>query len=537
MDCTLLIADDEPLERDALSTLARRIAPSDTTILVAATGTEALQFAREHRIDAALLDIRMPGVNGLDAAAEIRALYPKATIVFLSAFDYFEYAQRAIRLDAFDYLVKPVDDEAVMRVIRRVLDRGTQAETEISRLEEARRFLESEVFDDIIAGDADDEVVRTAFRILNIEEAPGFALVFRPHFERYSFPLETASQRRTIVSRFLQALRHELANVVVDVLAQAHPGDGYALLIGLDGPDKTRLHGAIHEAGKRVGCPGIVSLRGVPGTIAAIAPAFAAARSCIARSPSPADGVIAILDECHEPDPSAGDDENLRTIRTEQELLAAILKRDVERSREAAEELWRVLAVSSSEESQLESRIRSVVSFLVHTVRLREEVAYTWFHAYLSDTFPSIHAFKRDFFDTILALANRPAHLFTDPLARRMHDFIESNYTAQIGLGDLARHCGLSDSHCSRSFSVLFGESFSRYLNRRRLRRAKELLTDTDRTIGDIAITAGFRDPAYFSRVFARMEGIRAAEYRRNHSLVSPTLSTPRDIPPSRAER
>lgn len=517
MDYTLLIADDEPLEREALSSLAKRIAPSGTTILVAASGTEAIQYADEYRIDAALLDIKMPGVNGLDAAEAVRTRYPEASIVFLSAFDYFEYAQRALRLEAFDYLVKPVDDEAVERVIRRVIEKADRIESSGSRLEEARRFLESEIFDDIIAGDAEEEIIRTAFRILEIREAPGFILIFRPHFERYAFPLETASQRRTIVARFLQALRNEIDPDTTDVLVRAHPSDGYALILGVGDEAESQLRHAILTAGTRVGCPGIAALLSIRGTISSIAPSFAAARSCIADSETGEEDRIRIIGRCNETiRPHAIEAEDC-AIRAEQELLAAIIDRDVERSRVAAEELWRVVAVSSSEELTIVRRIRGVVEFLVHTLRLRGEEMYTWLDVYMSYTFTSIHAFKRDFFDAILALANRRPQSQSDPMARRMHDYVESNFTSQIGLTDLAIHCGLSESHCSRSFSAFFGESFTRYVNRRRMRRAKELLAGTNRTIGDIALASGFRDPAYFSRVFLMLEGIRPAEYRKSH--------------------
>lgn len=519
MDCTLLIADDEPLEREALSTLARRSASSDTKILVASSGTEALQFARSDRIDAALLDIKMPGLNGLDVAEEIRGMYPEATIVFLSAFDYFEYAQRAIRLKAFDYLVKPVDDEAVERVIRRIVDRVAQSEPTEARLEEARRFLESAVFDDIIAGDAEDDIVRTAFRLLEITEAPGFVLVFRPHFDRYAFPLETTSQRRTIVARFLNAFRNRVGSDVADILVRAHPGDGYALLLGVPEGMERALRDAIREATARVGCAGTVAMIGIPGRIDSIAGAFTTARTCIAESDSDSDETVRILGDCDTPSRPRRNNETQASIRVEQELLAAILDRDIDRSRSAMEEIWRIVSVSSSDESEVVRRIRSIVGFLVHTVRLREEMMYTWLPVYMSDTFTSIQAFKRDVFDAILTLANRPHHVFSNPLAHRMHEFIEAHYTTQIGLPDLAHHCALSESHCSRTFSTFFGESFTRYLNRRRINRAKELLIETRRTIGDIAITSGFRDPAYFSRVFLRFEGVRPAEYRSNHAI------------------
>lgn len=518
MGYTLLIADDEPLERDALQSVASKAVSKDATILVAASGTEAVRLAQNNRIDAALLDIKMPGINGLDAAAEIRAIHPAVRIVFLSAFDYFEYAQRAIRLEAFDYLVKPVEDEAVERVIRRVIETINHTDDAIERLAEVRHFLESEVFDDIIAGDADQEIIRTAFRILEIEERPGYVLVYRALLDRYAFALETAAQRRSVVLRFLRVLKNELEGTFRDILIRAHPGEGYALVLG-DAPDApATLRSAIEVAIARAACPGIVGIRIMDGSAADIPRHVAVMRTCIGRITPAPDAQVVIVDRCEDGPSMSGTNLRTEAVRKEQLLLTCVLSRDVERTRLAADDLWRLLVVDNDEE-EVRKRITSIVNYLVHSIRLRDRDLSSWKNVYISDMYTSIHAVKRAFFDAVRALSSRPDYALGDPLARRMHSFLVENYRFPVGLTDLADHCGLSESHCSRSFNRLFGESFTTYLNRIRIDHAKFLLTRTDRTIGEIGEEVGYRDPAYFSRVFRRTEGIRPIEYRDNFAV------------------
>lgn len=518
MAYTLLIADDEPLERDALSTIAHQSAPGSPDILVAASGTEAVQLARDHRIDAALLDIKMPGLNGLEAAAKIQEIHPQVRIVFLSAFDYFEYAQRAIRLKAFDYLVKPVDDEAVERVIHRVAEAIGRSEFADVRLQEAHRFLESEVFDDIIVGETDKEIVRTAFHVLEIEEKPGFAIVFRPLFERYAFPLETAVQRRTLVLRFLRNLRGDLKDLVGDILIRAHPDNGYALVLGTKELDMSQLSGLLRLVGERIACPGSAALLRHDGTATDISRAITLARNCVTRvSADPGDSVI-VLDGCTKMVPDGSYPTPDAVVQQEQEILTAIIERDGRRVRNAASELWRAIAASSREE-ELAGRISSVVNYLMHAVQLREHTTYPVPETQILEPGASLQVIKSRFIDALLILNDRPDDALGDPLARRMHGFIAEHFASPIGLADLAEYCALSESHCSRSFTRLFGKAFTRYLNEYRIHRAKLLLIDSDRAIGDISATVGFRDPAYFSRVFLRLEGIRPVEYRENYSF------------------
>lgn len=118
MKLSILVADDESLECDAFEFLAFQ-SGIDCTITKAKNGKEALEKARETRPQLIVLDIQMPVMNGLEAAAEIRKFLPKAMIVFLTAWGRFDFAQKALRLNATDYLVKPVDQESVASLLRK----------------------------------------------------------------------------------------------------------------------------------------------------------------------------------------------------------------------------------------------------------------------------------------------------------------------------------------------------------------------------------------------------------------------------------
>jgi AraC family transcriptional regulator len=98
---------------------------------------------------------------------------------------------------------------------------------------------------------------------------------------------------------------------------------------------------------------------------------------------------------------------------------------------------------------------------------------------------------------------------------RRAAEIIKENLDANIRLCDLARECGLSVSHFTRTFRKSFGKSPYRWLLERRIDRAKALLTTSDLPIVDIAIRSGFSDQAAFTRAFERIVGDSPGRWRR----------------------
>jgi AraC family transcriptional regulator len=99
---------------------------------------------------------------------------------------------------------------------------------------------------------------------------------------------------------------------------------------------------------------------------------------------------------------------------------------------------------------------------------------------------------------------------------RRAAEIIKENLDANICLCDLARECGLSVSHFTRTFRNSFGKSPYRWLLERRIDRAKALLMASDLPIADIAIRSGFSDQTAFTRAFGRVVGNSPGRWRRH---------------------
>ncbi len=117
----ILIADDEAMERNALSELLHEKLGHIADVRTAKDGPSAVEIATLWKADILLMDIEMPGMNGIEATQSIKRLLPNAVVVFLTAYGIFEYAQEAIRLGVTDYILKPAEDNVVLEVVCRAI--------------------------------------------------------------------------------------------------------------------------------------------------------------------------------------------------------------------------------------------------------------------------------------------------------------------------------------------------------------------------------------------------------------------------------
>lgn len=125
----ILIADDEPLLRAELRELLASLWPDAELLPDAADGFEALRLARTHAPEVAFLDIRMPGLDGLQLAATFGS---RTHVVFVTAYN--EHALAAFEQGAHDYLLKPVDAARLARTVERLRERVLQPPPDLRRI-------------------------------------------------------------------------------------------------------------------------------------------------------------------------------------------------------------------------------------------------------------------------------------------------------------------------------------------------------------------------------------------------------------------
>jgi len=126
-----LLVDDEAPARSELRFLLSAH-PEVQVVGEAASGAEALELVRDGRCDVLFLDVEMPGASGLDTAPRAQEQREPPAVVFVTA--HAEYAVEAFAVEAFDYLVKPVDPDRLARVVERLRERSSEAAAAVEKI-------------------------------------------------------------------------------------------------------------------------------------------------------------------------------------------------------------------------------------------------------------------------------------------------------------------------------------------------------------------------------------------------------------------
>lgn len=119
----ILVVDDEAMERSAIREVLEHGLNAVVDVRTAADGLGAVELAAIWQPDVVLMDIEMPGMNGVKSAGQILRTLPHCQVVFLTAYGLFEYAQEAIRLGVRDYILKPAEDGEIRAAVQRAIAR------------------------------------------------------------------------------------------------------------------------------------------------------------------------------------------------------------------------------------------------------------------------------------------------------------------------------------------------------------------------------------------------------------------------------
>ena len=128
----ILIVDDE---EDFAGALAERLAIREYDVTTSFTGQDALAKIKEHNYDIIILDVKMPGTNGIDVLKEIKNIKPLTEVIMLTGNATVETAIEGMKLGAYDYLMKPCETEDLTEKINKAYKKKTEHE---DRIREAR---------------------------------------------------------------------------------------------------------------------------------------------------------------------------------------------------------------------------------------------------------------------------------------------------------------------------------------------------------------------------------------------------------------
>ncbi len=235
---SLLIADDESLERSSLRLIINKSCPEISRIWEAENGKQVLKSCREHRPDIVFLDIRMPGLSGLEAARGLREILPNVRIVFLTAYNHFEYAHEAIKIGVDDFLLKPASDDRIREVvgkIARILDGLRRREEDDrknrDRLEKVAEFFTSEILESLLVRPVPSGTLANYFSIMDVVFTRGVVAAFRIDYGSYPVRIDSREQELLLKRRCLLAIKNEFEGRMIRFLVHELRNVFYVLVL------------------------------------------------------------------------------------------------------------------------------------------------------------------------------------------------------------------------------------------------------------------------------------------------------------------
>lgn len=123
---TVVIVEDNRATADMLATSIDWQSVGCKVVGVAYNGQKGRMLILQNKPDIIIADIRMPGLDGLTMVETIQAVSPGSKVIYISAYNEFEYVKKALDLRAFDYLLKPFDNDKLLRIVQRIIEEKQQ---------------------------------------------------------------------------------------------------------------------------------------------------------------------------------------------------------------------------------------------------------------------------------------------------------------------------------------------------------------------------------------------------------------------------
>ena len=497
----ILIADDEKLARYTLKSMLKEISIPSLSIQVACDGREMVDKVGSIRPDLALVDIKMPRFNGLEAIQRARTLSPHTKWIILTSYPMFEYAKEAVALGASAYLLKPVSPQELSQAIHKIIQINKNTYQSLNDEFEAH-------MDALLHNTTSTEYETLEF----VSDA-----VFRGSlliFDSYLKEKELLAQQH----RACNLIRTKQAAVIDPNtrIALCRLSDGQLALIGawIPGYRERESSEAIGDLFRKIqtslnsSTPQSVCFSMITGERFDNYKEFYD-QLCLLNELAPLRAVIGV-----------GGSIPWHSLRVRQEicsenklsrnlvaLSAAVRDRaylDFLKLVDAVAATWKNLTPNRREE--IHDQILRFLQVTLDFQPARPLHNDSW-HEELRDHGKQLIESK---------LVEKPKDIIN-----QVKNFIEKNYMNDIGVAQIADDLDLTPNYLSHLFHKKTGTTFVKHLTRLRMTKARELLADPSQQVQQVARRVGYLSTRHFSTLFKLQQGLTPSEFRKTRGTIS----------------
>lgn len=524
----IMLADDEGIMIDSLKFILEKEFGKESVIEFAKTGRSVIELAESFRPDIAIMDIQMPGINGIDAMKEIRKSNKDVIFIVMSAYDKFDYATEAIKLGALDYITKPMEKNRIIAVVKKAMtmidkERDKRSNELIVRekLENVVPMLEGGFIYSIFLQDKFSEDVNNYKTLLSIESDYGYMLTVvcgdRDEESNLTNAVGTGVRLQKHYSEIRSYLKSFNNGIVGSVMSNK-----VAVFVPydrdkMDISERNRLIESTRELAKtlqnKIGVDFKIGIGGVK-PFDRLRESYDEAINALLNG----NGRVSHVDDL---ELSCEYEENY-PVETEKLLFAMVEKGDYVSAGRAAGQYFDWMA-ENFPEALNDIRLKAL-EFVLYAERLLYTMGGRLYEfRSRTDYLPNVmgtddlSAIKKWFVDKIVEICHKVESNKSDKsesIIEKAEAFINQNYMKDLSLEDISRYCNISSYYFSKLFKQETGENFIEYVNRIRIENAQKMLNETEEPIKGICYSVGFSDPNYFSRAFKKYVGVTPTEYK-----------------------
>lgn len=533
----IIVVDDEELIRQGLvKALSNK---TDFQVIgEAKNGLEALALIRRQLPDVVVTDVKMPQMDGVELVKALDRSYPQIKKIVISGFGEFDYVRETMRFGALDYLLKPIDDEELVLLLKKVTSfiefdkKQKWEESDLQRkLNEGLPFLSEQFIFELITASkfSHDEVVEKFARYeLKLEAGNYWVIIASLDNYRWICREAGVEAANSQLFKAKNCFEEVLAHYYTPLSCSIPGGEIYLLSTPHEDPHMLR---AVLEEG-----------------LACLAVNAREVRVTLSLGPSCQD--LSRLNECHQ---KATTLLRQRFYHDRSELIwgEAIVKpvsnsaskndlfieilNNLENSLKNCLEVGdnyhvtQIFNEFSTQVQKFQFDPLEVTKLLIE-VYVRLQSSYPEFSKSLVELYGLAESYPKNLeaFDTFDFMIQYNIKLYTEVmnkiieirnrkdkrLVKIVKDYIMEHYHEPISLNMIAEVIYLSPSYLSDLFKNQTGENLTNYLSKVRIEKAKELLKDRQMKSYEVGELVGYKDPAYFSKVFKKVVGVSPNEYR-----------------------
>jgi two-component system response regulator YesN len=525
----LLIVDDEEQIREGIRRFVLSRPFGLDAVETANDGQEALNKVKTFHPDIILSDVVMPVMNGIQFAKESREMLKDVKIIMISGHGDFDFVRSSLRINVYDYILKPIDLDELSSVLTSVLDRCAQEmreravrESEELKFNESIELLRERFFQSFLSGE--QMSVHTIAERLDYLGLP--VALDKPYTVLYctlewAVMEELALRRVDPAAALLRCMGSCLPDHAVRFVVDERVVVALVPHLPMETPGETDEHWSrlYRETVRQLGYNVTIGIGGPSIDFFDAPRAYREAETAAAqRFLRKEAGVIPfheVADRFIE-QAEAGmlsSQECLRLLQAEErDTLTLVIRRHFG-------DWKRIPAISLSGIHELKLELSAFVSKLVKEVNGKLDGSayhFQWEDVMQRDSLGSIEVWMLTVFDVIGERLRNNGGKQHKRLVGLMKEAADSRYRQGLGVQQLSDQLGYSPNYLSALFKQETGVNFTEYLTRIRLVKAKELMDNPALKIYEICAMVGYEDENYFSRVFRKYFGLNPSDYRES---------------------